>query len=110
MSESGCAVLRGTAAVELKRPAKRNTAKPGGRRERQDSPTASIRSFVGTEGKRGGPSPRRGVPAYVVFPDRTLIEMAALKPTSLDEMAAVSGVGARKLERYGPTFLKILRG
>ena len=41
------------------------------------------------------------VPAYVVFADRTLIEMAETRPRTLDAMAAVSGVGAMKLERYG---------
>ena len=35
------------------------------------------------------------VPAYIVFNDKTLIEMAEKRPTSLDEMAAVSGVGSK---------------
>jgi ATP-dependent DNA helicase RecQ len=50
------------------------------------------------------------VPAYVVFPDRTLIEMVRVKPTTLDAMAQVSGIGAKKLERYGATFLEVLTG
>jgi ATP-dependent DNA helicase RecQ len=45
------------------------------------------------------------VPAYVVFNDATLHEMAALKPATLDELLQVNGVGQAKLERYGETFL-----
>jgi ATP-dependent DNA helicase RecQ len=50
------------------------------------------------------------VPAYVIFPDRTLIEMAETRPATLDDMARVSGVGAKKLERYGALFLEIITG
>ena len=51
-----------------------------------------------------------GVPPYVIFPDSTLLEMLRSQPTSLAEMARVSGVGARKLERYGEAFLEVLGG
>jgi ATP-dependent DNA helicase RecQ len=51
-----------------------------------------------------------GVPPYVIFPDSTLLEMLRSQPTSLAEMATVSGVGARKLERYGDAFLEVLGG
>ena len=52
----------------------------------------------------------RGVPAYVVFPDRTLIEIAAARPGSLEDFRQLHGVGARKLERYGEAFLDVVRG
>jgi ATP-dependent DNA helicase RecQ len=52
----------------------------------------------------------RGVPAYVVFSDATLLEMAAEKPSSLGELAQISGVGPTKLSRYGDEFLKTIRG
>ncbi|WP_339462003.1 DNA helicase RecQ [Pseudomonas sp. EA_105y_Pfl2_R69] len=51
-----------------------------------------------------------GVPPYVIFPDATLLEMLRSKPGTLAEMARVSGVGARKLERYGEAFLAVLGG
>ncbi|RKR03069.1 DNA helicase RecQ [Maricaulis maris] len=51
----------------------------------------------------------RNVPAYVVFSDATLIDMAHLQPRSLDEMAAVNGVGPKKLETFGERFLGVLR-
>ena len=50
------------------------------------------------------------LPAYVIFTDRTLIEMAERRPQSLDDMARLNGVGAKKLERYGNTFLEIIAG
>jgi ATP-dependent DNA helicase RecQ len=51
----------------------------------------------------------RRVPAYVVFSDATLIEMAARRPASQAELLAVSGVGTTKLERYGDVFLAVLQ-
>ena len=51
-----------------------------------------------------------GVPPYVIFPDATLLEMLRSKPGTLAEMARISGVGARKLERYGEAFLAVLGG
>jgi len=48
-------------------------------------------------------------PAYVIFPDRTLIEMAKHRPRSLDELAGIHGVGAVKLEKYGRAFLAVMR-
>ena len=50
------------------------------------------------------------VPAYVIFNDRTLIEMAEQRPQTLDDMAGLSGIGSKKLERYGATFLEVIAG
>lgn len=50
------------------------------------------------------------VPAYIIFNDRTLIEMAEQRPATLDQMAGVSGVGAAKLERFGNIFLSVVTG
>ena len=50
----------------------------------------------------------RNVPAYVVFSDATLAEMAAVRPSSLGELARISGVGPTKLSRYGQQFLSEL--
>ena len=50
-----------------------------------------------------------GVPAYVVFHDRSLQDMAARKPQNLEQLAACHGVGARKLDRYGERFLDEIR-
>ena len=51
-----------------------------------------------------------GVPPYVIFHDATLKEMLHRRPTSLEEMLAIHGVGQAKLERYGAAFLDALQG
>ncbi len=50
------------------------------------------------------------VPAYVVFTDATLTAIAEQRPEDAAQLATISGVGARKLERYGPAVLAILGG
>ncbi|TNE93998.1 MAG: RecQ family ATP-dependent DNA helicase, partial [Rhodobacteraceae bacterium] len=60
--------------------------------------------------KRRALAEAQGVPAYIVFTDRTLIEMAEKRPMSLDEMAGIGGVGAKKLESYGAEFLSVIAG
>jgi DNA helicase-2/ATP-dependent DNA helicase PcrA len=51
-----------------------------------------------------------GVPAYVVFHDSTLAEIASRKPRSLSDLRTISGIGPAKLERYGEDVLAILAG
>jgi ATP-dependent DNA helicase RecQ len=51
-----------------------------------------------------------GVPPYVIFTDNTLVDMLRQRPTTLQDMALVSGVGSHKLERYGADFLQVLAG
>jgi ATP-dependent DNA helicase RecQ len=51
---------------------------------------------------------RAGVPAYVVFNDRTLAEMATRRPQSREELIQISGVGEHKVARYGDDFLAII--
>ena len=50
----------------------------------------------------------QNVPPYVIFHDKTLIELAAARPSSRSEMADVPGVGEAKLDRYGPAFLTVI--
>ena len=50
----------------------------------------------------------QGVPPYVVFHDRTLLELAAIRPTNRDQLGEVAGIGAAKLERYGTALLAVL--
>jgi ATP-dependent DNA helicase RecQ len=51
----------------------------------------------------------QAVPPYVVFHDRTLLEIAARLPADLEALSLVSGVGAAKLERYGQAVLQVLQ-
>ncbi|HET9474551.1 MAG TPA: DNA helicase RecQ [Steroidobacteraceae bacterium] len=58
---------------------------------------------------RKGVAKEHGVPAYTVFHDATLEEIARLLPQSLDGLRGISGIGATKLERYGEPLLKVVR-
>src|SRR5512136_100937 len=60
--------------------------------------------------KRRALAEAQGVPAYVIFTDRSLIEMAETRPHTLDEFARIGGVGSAKLERYGAAFLAVISG
>jgi len=62
------------------------------------------------KGWRSAEARRRGVPAYVVFHDSTLEELAARKPTDRERLRDIRGVGAAKIERYGEDLLGVLLG
>ncbi len=101
-------VLKGEKTVELRL----DTLKKAPVRPRvkamvsdEDAPLLSA-----LKAKRRALAEAQRVPAYVVFSDRTLIEMTGRRPENLDEMAGISGVGAVKLERYGQLFLEIITG
>ncbi len=51
-----------------------------------------------------------GIAAFMIFPDRTLIEMARARPMNRDDMRAIQGVGERKLEQYGDVFIAAIAG
>ena len=51
----------------------------------------------------------QGVPPFVIFSDATLAAMAVARPTTLDAMAQISGVGQHKLGRYGSLFVEAIR-
>jgi ATP-dependent DNA helicase RecQ len=109
MTDAARPVLRGEASVTLRR----DTVVAAGERE------PVVRAQVAEEdagllallkAKRRALAEAQNVPAYVVFPDKTLIEMAERKPATLDQMAGITGVGARKLESYGAAFLEVITG
>ena len=52
----------------------------------------------------------QGVPAYAILHDKTLRELAAERPTSIDDLQQISGIGAAKIERYGAALLELLGG
>jgi ATP-dependent DNA helicase RecQ len=58
---------------------------------------------------RSGIAREQKVPAYVVFPDKTLMEMAVRRPKSPYALGEISGVGPVKIEKYGERFLEVLR-
>lgn len=67
------------------------------------------RLFAALKARRGEIARDEKLPAYIVFSDRTLAEMAMRKPRSLNALGEVRGVGEVKLARYGETFLAVIR-
>ena len=65
--------------------------------------------FEALRKRRSELAKEQGVAAYVVFADKSLIDMAQRRPATLGEMATVHGVGAAKLRQYGDTFLDVIR-
>lgn len=60
--------------------------------------------------KRAALAKRRRIPAYKVFHDATLREMARRKPSSLEELLEINGIGEAKLRKYGKMFLQVIQG
>ena len=114
---SATAVLRGEERVELREDrtpagASGRTRSGGGaaRRRSVDELPEAVRSrFEALREVRSSLAREANVPPYVVFHDATLRTMAEVVPTSRDALAAVQGVGATKLDRYGDAFLAALR-
>lgn len=108
MTEAAKPILKGEAQINLRKDTIRKaTRRPAVKMmvSEEDAPLLSA-----LKAKRRALAESARVPAYVIFPDRTLIEMAEKRPASLDDMARISGIGAKKLERYGDTFLEVLTG
>jgi ATP-dependent DNA helicase RecQ len=105
------AVLSGGQAVHLrqvqagkpKAAAKRSAATAAGLDSAAERLWGRLREW------RAGIAKEHGVPAYVVFHDATLAELARARPQSETALGQISGVGARKLERYGAALLDLLR-
>jgi ATP-dependent DNA helicase RecQ len=100
-------VLRESRPVFSKRP--KAPVAPRVARESRESLEVDSDLFDKLRALRKEIADERDVPAYVVFSDATLLEMAAKKPRTLGELAFISGVGPTKLARYGEVFLKALR-
>jgi len=73
-------------------------------------PTYDVATFEALRAWRLAVAGATKVPAYVIFTDATLTAIAEKTPGSADELATISGVGARKLERYADDVLAILGG
>jgi ATP-dependent DNA helicase RecQ len=71
---------------------------------------SDARLFASLKALRSSIAREEQVPAYVVFSDRTLAELAARKPRTTSGFLDVKGVGQAKLEKYGERFLAAIRG
>ena len=109
ISDEGRALLRGEGAFLYREdaapaPAGRSRAGPGkGADAPLDDDAAALLGAL--KALRLELARERGVPAYIVFSDRTLIDMARRRPRTEAEFAAINGVGAAKLERFAAPFL-----
>ncbi|UUY06678.1 DNA helicase RecQ [Pseudomonas sp. J452] len=111
LSDSCRPLLRGEVTLQLRRDLKpQQAAKASGSSASQLVRAEEREQWEALRSLRRKLAEEHSVPPYVIFPDSTLLEMLRSKPASLSDMAQVSGVGARKLERYGEAFLEVLNG
>jgi ATP-dependent DNA helicase RecQ len=102
-------ILKGEASVLIVVPPKREKKRRGkGAADGGANPVGDP-LFDALRALRRDLAQEAGVPPYVVFHDATLREMAAARPSSLEELGEIGGVGTRKLEAYGEAFLNVLR-
>ncbi|HEY6132831.1 MAG TPA: HRDC domain-containing protein, partial [Rubrivivax sp.] len=107
-------VLKGQTPVQLR---ESTAATPAKRTRRSTAPPAAAANlgpdaqvrFINLKAWRAEVAREHNLPAFVVFHDTTLAEMARECPDSLDTLAGISGVGAKKLEAYGREILRVLQ-
>ena len=108
MTDAALPLLRGAASLTLRADTVKSA--PPARRVKalvseDDAPLLSA-----LRAKRRVLAEAANVPAYIIFNDKTLIEMAETRPASLDDMARISGIGTKKLDRFGQDFLQVIAG
>lgn len=108
LTEKGEDILFGRETIMLRRDPLTARERP-----RKGAPAAPLdaqadRVLAALKRKRLELARAEDAPAFVIFADRTLIDMAEKRPATLDEMLRVHGVGERKLARYGDAFLEAL--
>lgn len=109
LTATGEVVLRGKASVEIRE----IKVKRENRRTKTAIAAAAAEVDHDLLGRlkalRRDLAAERGVPAYVIFSDASLIDMCHIQPRDLDEMASVNGVGPKKLKDFGEVFLEALK-
>ena len=108
MTQAARPILRDEARIELRRDTITTATRRPIVKALVSDENAALLSAL--KAKRRALAESARVPAYVIFTDKTLIEMAETRPMSMDAMAGIGGVGAKKLERYGADFLSIIAG
>ncbi|MFI9342691.1 DNA helicase RecQ [Streptomyces sp. NPDC052773] len=120
LTEASGAVLRREREVPLRKEPKKPTAAKaatgtarGERKPRAaaaELPEELLPAFEALRAWRAEQAREQGVPAYVIFHDATLREIAMVWPTSVRELGGISGVGEKKLATYGEGVLEVLAG
>ncbi len=108
VTEEGRRVLRGEAPFALREDVVSAKARRSARAVVEPG-EADAALLAALKGLRGAIAATQKQPAYAVFPDRTLIEMAKARPDTLNGLAGLHGVGAVKLQKYGAAFLAVIR-
>jgi ATP-dependent DNA helicase RecQ len=103
VTRKSSAILRGDEVVTIKR---RKNMLTGLKKEYNNSDSVLLGELKNTRMKI---AKRRGVPAYAVFSDATLIDMCRVLPVSETDMLRVSGVGTYKIEKYGKEFINVIK-
>ena len=111
LTPHGAAVMKGSEPVRVLLPppdaGKARSAKRQRRRAERDLPSEVDASlFERLRETRLDIAREKGVPAYVICHDRTLMEIAAYKPSSVEALSAIHGMGPARIERYGAPFLE----
>jgi len=102
-------VLAGARSVMLRREPERAARPTKARRgPAVELPVGAAPVFERLRAWRAAESKEQGVPAYVIFHDATLREIATGTPTTLAELGTMSGVGENKLAKYGEAILEVL--
>ena len=107
LSEEGCELMyarRDVSLVIVPQSKAKSKAAPRARSQVELEPHAAG-VFEHLRGVRRELAKARGVPPYVIFPDRTLVAIANARPRTLDDFGRLPGVGAKKLEDLGPIFI-----
>ena len=109
MTQKARPILRGEETIELR---KDTVVKTRGARTRVKAMVADEDEALlsALKAKRRALAEAMQAPAYVVFPDATLIAMAEARPKNIDGFAKLPGVGAVKLKRYAAPFLEVING
>ncbi|MDH4189310.1 MAG: DNA helicase RecQ [Betaproteobacteria bacterium] len=114
LTDAARAVLRGETRIELR--AARPSRPAAARKTAKRSAAAAMAStedsdlLAALRALRRELASQQNVPAYVVFHDATLIELARLKPRDEAGLGQITGIGEHKLARYGARLLEVLRG
>jgi ATP-dependent DNA helicase RecQ len=113
VTDQGWRVLKGGARIELRKDL--GGGGGGGKRAKARATTAAVVGdadaglLAALKALRLKLAQAQGVPAYVVFSDRTLVDMATHRPKTLQSFREMHGVGETKLERYGAQFLELIK-
>lgn len=111
LTDTGRQFLRDKSVLMLRKPqAPQKSSRDRNTRSQTvtNLPDADEALFQALRERRMQIAKTQNLPPYVIFHDKTLIELAIAKPTSRSEMARVPGVGDAKLDRYGPAFLEVI--